>query len=196
MSLGKTEPPTKQATPPTFDPDPFTIGLAIFTALAGGGAFLEAQRQRQFVERQHGERFRTVWFSAKRALIFFGRAIDEFETYMLEDDYGAQSFRIGAVRLTVDAGRHHALRTLKGQAITTANVISDTLDDLSEFLGPDYQQSVQVVLDKLSKLTIPERYSEVIRAARKARDLYDRLLNEVGDREGFERVLDGSRGAR
>jgi hypothetical protein len=109
MSLGKTEPPTKQATPPTFDPDPFTIGLAIFTALAGGGAFLEARRQRQFVERQHRERFRTVWFSAKKALIFFGRAIDEFETYMLEDDYGAQSFRIEAVRLTVDAGRHHAL---------------------------------------------------------------------------------------
>lgn len=28
------------------DPDPFTIGLAVFSALAGGGSFLEARRQR------------------------------------------------------------------------------------------------------------------------------------------------------
>jgi hypothetical protein len=104
---------------------------------------------------------------------------------MLEDDYGSQSFRIGVVRLTVDAGRHHALRRLKGQAITTANVISDTLDDLSEFLGPEYQHSVAQVLDELSQLTIPERYSEVIKAARKARELYDHLLQEIGDKEGF-----------
>jgi hypothetical protein len=37
---------TRLETPELFDPDPFTIGSGIFTALAGGGAFLEARRQR------------------------------------------------------------------------------------------------------------------------------------------------------
>jgi len=173
----------------TFDPDPFTIGLGLFAALAGGGAFLEARRQRQFAERQQRDRFRAAWFNAKRALIHFGRNIDEFETYMLEDEYGGKFFRIGSVRLVVDANRHHALRRLKGQTITTANVMSDAIDDLSEFLGQPYQGAVQEVLDQLSKVgTIPERYSEVIRAARKARDLYDGLLNHIGETEGFEQT--------
>jgi len=108
---------------------------------------------------------------------------------MLEDEYGGKFFRIGSVRLVVDANRHHALRRLKGQTITTANVMSDAIDDLSEFLGQPYQGAVQEVLDQLSKVgTIPERYSEVIRAARKARDLYDGLLNHIGETEGFEQT--------
>lgn len=173
----------------TFDPDPFTIGLGIFAALAGGGAFLETRRQRQLAERQHRDRFRSAWFNAKRALIYFGRNIDEFETYVLEDNYGGKSFRIGSVRLTVDADRHRSLRRLKGQTMTTANVMSDTIDDLCEFLGSEYQPAIQEVLEELNKIgTIPERYSELIRAARKARELYDGLLNKIGERESFEQI--------
>jgi hypothetical protein len=172
-----------------FDPDPFTIGLGLFATLAGGGAFLETRRQRQLVERQQRERFRGAWFQCKRALIFFGRATDEFETYMLEDDYGGKAFRIGAVRLTVDVNRHHALRRLRGQAMTTANVMSDTIDDLCEFIGPEYQSDVQNVLDQLNEIgKVPERYSEVVKAARRARELYDTLLNKIGEQEGFNRV--------
>jgi len=171
---------------PKFDPDPFTIGLGIFAALAGGGAFPEARRQRQLVERQHRDRFRAAWFNARRALIYFGRNIDEFETYVFEDDYGGKSFRIGSVRLTVDPDRHRSLRRLKGQAMTTANVMSDAID-LCEFLGPDYQSSIQKVLDQLRQIgAIPERYSELIRAAREARKLYDDLLNQIGEKEQFE----------
>jgi len=170
-----------------FDPDPFTIGLGIFAALAGGGAFLEARRQRQLVERQHRDRFRAAWFNARRALIYFGRNIDEFETYVLEDDYGGKSFRIGSVRLTVDPDRHRALRRLKGQAMTTANVMSDAIDDLCEFLGPEYRSPIETVLDHLRQIgAIPERYSELIRAAREARKLYDDLLNQIGETERFE----------
>lgn len=170
-----------------FDPDPFTIGLGLFAALAGGGAFLETRRQRQLAERQHCDRFRAAWFQCKRSLIYFGRAIDEFETYMLEDEYGGKAFRIGSVRLTVDTNRHRALRRLRGQAMTTANVMSDTIDDLCEFLGPDYQAAVQDVLTQLNEIgKVPERYSEVVKAARKARELYDGLLNKIGEQEGFE----------
>jgi len=173
----------------TFDPDPFTIGIGIFAALAGGGAFLETRRQRQLAERQHRDRFRAAWFNAKRALIYFGRNIDEFETYMLEDNYGGRSFRIGAVRLTVDADRHRSLRRLKGQTMTTANVMSDVIDDLCEFLGPEYQPAVQQVLEQLTQIgAFPDKYSELVRAARKARELYDELLNQIGEKEGFDQV--------
>jgi hypothetical protein len=132
------------------DPDPFTIGLGIFSALAGGGAFLEARRQREIVQDQQRGAFRQAWFASRRTLIFFKHQIDEFETYMLEDNYGQRQFRIGAVRLTVDAGRHHALRRLRGQTLITASRMGDDLDDLSEFLGQEYAERVQQVLAQLT----------------------------------------------
>ncbi len=73
--------------------------------------------------------------------------------------------------------------------MTTANVMSDTTDDLCEFIGPEYQSDVQNVLDQLNEIgKVPERYSEVIRAARRARELYDTLLNKIGEKEGFDQV--------
>jgi len=178
----------KYADAELFDPDPFTIGLGIFAALAGGGAFLEARRQRQFIERQQKERFRAAWFGARRTLIHFDQVIDEFETYMLEDEYSESAFRIGAVRITVDRGRHQAMRRLKGQAMTTANVLTDTLDDLSDFLGADDQEVIDKILRELAQIELPARYSDVIRSARQARDLYSELLSIVGEREGFEKT--------
>jgi hypothetical protein len=174
--------------PESSDPDPFTIGLGIFAALAGGGAFLEARRQRQFIERQQRERFRAAWFSARRTLIHFEQVIDEFETYMLEDDYAESAFRIGAVPITVDRGRHQALHRLKGQAMTTANVLTDTLDDLSEFLGADDQEMIERILSDLAQIELPSRYADVIKSARKARNLYAGLLSNISKREGFERT--------
>jgi len=120
--------------------------------------------------------------------IHFEQVVDEFETYMLEDDYSEGAFRIGAVRITVDRGRHQALRRLKGQAMTTANVLTDTLDDLSEFLGVDDQEMIERILNKLAQIELPSLYSDVIKSARRARDLYAALLSSVGEREGFERT--------
>ena len=88
---------------------------------------------------------------------------------MLEDNYGGKSFRIGSVRLTVDAGRHHSLRRLRGQALTTANVISASIAELSELLGVEYQADIQSLLDNLAEIgKVPERYSEVVKAGRRA----------------------------
>ena len=92
------------------DPDPFTIGLGIFSAVAGGGTFLEARRARENAQNQQRDNFRAAWYGARRTLIHFKQQIDEFETYMLEDDYGRKTFRIGSVRLMVDRGRHQAHR--------------------------------------------------------------------------------------
>jgi hypothetical protein len=173
------------------DPDPFTIGLGIFSILAGGGAFLEARKQREIAQdAQHGA-FRQAWFQARRTLIFFKGQIDEFETFILEDTYGQRQFRIGAVRLTVDAGRRRQMRRLRGQTLITANHMGDNLDDLSEFLGAEYSERVEAVLTHLGAIEIPETYGQLIRVARDAFYEYDSFLTFIADKEGFELHAEG-----
>ena len=52
-----------------FDPDPFTIGLGIFGAVAGGGAYLEARRQRAAADRRERDAFRAAWYDCRRAIV-------------------------------------------------------------------------------------------------------------------------------
>lgn len=173
------------------DPDPFVVGIAIFSCIASGGAFLEARKQRLLTESQNRGAFRAAWYAANRSLIHFRRAVDEFETYVLEDQYGGKSFNIGAVRLTVDVRRKQAMRRLKGQALTTANMLSDHLDDVSEYLGDDYQEAVGDVLVALGDIGFPKSYRELVRKARESIDLYAELLEDIGMREQFEPVGEG-----
>lgn len=167
------------------DPDPFTIGLGIFAALAGGGSFLEARRTRQEAERAKKDAFRSAWFACRRTLIYFKRSADEFETFMLEDGYERKAFRIGEVRISVDFNRHKAMRRLHGQVMTTANDMADNLDDLSEYLGPEDQEAVDRILGGLKEMTFPESYRDVIRLARTAGELYGDFLHDLGEREAF-----------
>lgn len=118
-------------------------------------------------------------------MIFFKRTVDEFETYLLEEGFGRREFRTGSVRLVVDSQRHHALRRLRGQAFTTANIIGDNLDDLSEYLGPEDQEGVDNILAKLREMRMPERYSDIIRLAREAIALYSEFLEEIDERQRF-----------
>lgn len=70
--------------------------------------------------------------------------------------------------------------------MTTANILTDALDDLSEFLGTDDREMIERILNRLAQIELPSRYSDVITSARKARELYAELLSTVGGREGFE----------
>lgn len=171
---------------PPVDPDPFTIALGIFAAIAGGGSFLEARRARQAGDQRQKEAFRTAWFACRRTVIHFRRVVDEFETYVLEDGYGKQAFRIGAVRITVSRESHRAMRRLNGQAMMTATHMADDLDELSEFLGPEDQSQNDLILERLSEITIPEFYKDVIRLARDLVQVYEHFLESIGDREQFE----------
>jgi hypothetical protein len=168
------------------DPDPFTIGLGIFSAMAGGGAFLETRRSREHVQQQSRDSFRAAWFKARRTLIHFKSQVDEFETYIYEDGYGRKAFRIGAVRLEVDRGRHKSLRRLRGQALVTASHMGDDLDDLSEFLTSDYQEQVDAILNRLGECELPAQYRDLIVVARESIVLYGDLLEAIETGEGFE----------
>lgn len=169
------------------DPDPFTIGIALFSAVAGGAAFLETRRTRVNQEQAQRRAFRAAWFDTQRSLIYFRRSVDEFETFMREDGYTRRPFRIGVVRLSVEPRRKQQMRRLKGQALVTANTLSDNLDDLSEFLGPEDQDAVNAILVRLEAIDrLPDRYLDVVRLGREAVDLYEDLLAGVAEREGFE----------
>ena len=169
------------------DPDPFAVGLGLIQIIAAGATFLEARRQRRAGDAQQRARFSAAWFDATRTLIFFKRTTDEFETYMLEWRQARKEFRIGAVRLTLDPPQKQAMRRLHGQTMQTANHISDNLDDLSEFLGPEDQEHVNAIHARLEKIdNFPATYRDVIALSREAIALYQDLLDAVGEREGFE----------
>ena len=170
----------------TIDPDPFSIGLGLITVLAAAGGFLESRRRRQVIEQSQRQEFRSAWFRARRSLIFFQQAVSEFETYVLEEGFGRRSFRIGSIRLEVDAGRHHALRRLHGQTMTTANRAADSFDELSNFLGPEDLEQVDRVTTRLAEIEFPADYRGVITMSREALALLTDLLEDIGDREAFD----------
>ena len=168
------------------DPDPFSIGLGLLQIISAGASFLEARRQRQLIEQGQAERFRSAWFQSKRSLIFFKRTADEFETYMLEGGYARRAFRIGSVRLYVDRHQHQALRRLHGQTMTTASHLADDLDDLSDFLDARDQPAIDALQARLVKMeSFPDSYRDVISLSREVIQLYQDLIDDVGEREGF-----------
>ena len=170
---------------PNVDPDPFSIGLGLITVLAAAGGYLEARRRRRVDEQSQRTEFRAAWFRARRSLIFFQQALSEFETYVLEEGFGRRSFGIGSIRLELDAGRHQALRRLHGQTMTTANFAADNFDELSNFLGPEDQETVDRVTTRLAEISFPNDYRGVVAMSREALSLFTDLLDDIGDRENF-----------
>lgn len=166
------------------DPDPFTIGLGIFAIIISGGGYLEARRQREFIERQAQESFRRAWFEARRTLIHARRAIEEFATYVGEDGYGARAFTFGSVKLTLDRGRAEELRRLHANALTTAKYMADNVDTLADFLGSGYQGIIDQIMQKLTGQQLPKSYDEVVGLAREGLALFETLIQQVGEELG------------
>lgn len=171
------------------DPDPFGIG--IFAAMVSGASFLEARRQSQFLQQQQRAAYRAAWFEARRSVIFFKRSLDVFETYMLEDGYGRRAFRVGSVRLVVTPRRATEMRRLRTQSLTNAEKLGGTLDELSNFLGPEDQDAVTAILATLNDLgAFPDKYADLVTQGRAVVAIYANLLESIAEREGFEEDTD------
>ena len=184
LSQEGAQPPSQEG---EVDPDPFAIGLALFALLFSGGSYLETRRQRQYMERQAKEDFRSSYFNAKRTLIHGRRVVDEFATYVRQEGFGVREFTFGSVQLRLDVGRAQALRRLHGQAHMTAQHLGDNLDDMANFLDEGYQELVTGIHEELTQIkTLPANYDDVVDSASHAVDLYERLVVEVGNREKFE----------
>ena len=167
------------------DPDPFAIGFALLGLLFSGSTYLEARRRRMLSETQRNNEFRQKWFNSRRTLIHARRVIDEFETYVVEDGYGNQSFLFGTARMNLPRERVDQLRRIHANAHTTARNMADNLDDISEFLGEEYQDLINQILDKLHEQQLPHSYDAVIILAKDAIALYDQLIDSIGKNEGF-----------
>ena len=167
------------------DPDPFAIGFALLGLLFSGGTYLEARRRRMLSETQRNNEFRQKWFNSKRTLIHARRVIEEFETYVTEDGYGHQSFLFGTARMNLPRERVDQLRRIHANAHTTARYMADNLDDISEFLGVEYQDLINQIMDKLHEQQLPHSYDAVVILAKDAITLYEQLIDEIGRNEGF-----------
>lgn len=167
------------------DPDPFAIGFALLGLLFSGATYLEARRQRMLSETQRMNEFRRRWFDCRRTLIHARRVVEEFETYVAEDGYGHQGFLFGTARMNLPRSRVDQLRHLHTNAHTTARYMADNLDDISNFLGAEYQDLINQIMDKLREQQLPHSYDAVLILAKDAIALYDQLIEKVGENEGF-----------
>ena len=69
--------------------------------------------------------------------------------------------------------------------MTTANHAADNFDDLSNFLGPEDQDTVSRVTTRLAEIEFPDDYRGVVAMSREALGLLTDLLDDIGDRERF-----------
>jgi len=177
----------KQQAGEDIDPDPFAIAFGILGVVFAGGAYLEQRRQREVQEEQGRGEFRQAWYESRRTLIHARRVVEEFATYVSEDRLGTTQFLFGKVRLTVDRGRAHQLRRLHANAHQTALNLADNLDAISDFLGQEYSPQVEAIHNLLGSVTgLPENYRAAVRLARSALDVYEDLIEAIGERERFE----------
>ena len=167
------------------DPDPFAIGFALLGVLFSGGTYLETRRRRMLSESQRNNEFRQKWFNCRRTLIHARRVIEEFETYVAEDGYGRESFLFGTARMNLPRERVDQLRRIHANAHTTARHMGDDLDAISEFLGVEYQDLINQIMDKLHEQQLPHSYDAVVILAKDSLSLYERLISRVGENEGF-----------
>ncbi len=170
---------------PKVDPDPFAIGFALLGILFSGGAYLELRRQRQLTYQQMAGEFRGAWFKARRTLIHARRVTEEFATYVQEDGYGDKEFLFGKIRLFLEPDRVRQLRRLHANAQTTASYLADALDGLGEFLDASYQPLVDDIMEKLTEQQMSHSYDAVVLMARDGVRLYERLIQSIGEKEGF-----------
>lgn len=63
--------------------------------------------------------------------------------------------------------------------------MADNLDDISNFLGAEYQDLINQIMDKLHEQQLPHSYDAVLILARDAIALYNQLIEEIGENEGF-----------
>ena len=167
------------------DPDPFGIAFALLGVIFAGGCYLEARRNRQYLERQAKEDFRKIWFRARRTIIHAKRVTEEFATHVQEEAFGKADFIFGTIKLTIDQDKAQQFRRIHGNAQTTAMHMADDLDELSTYLSADYKEQIDAIQNKLKEQTMPHSYDAVLILARDAIELYDKLITEVGKKEEF-----------
>ncbi len=170
----------------TEEQDPFPTAMSVFTAMVSGVGWLEMRRQTKQAGERDRNAFRAAWFTSRRAVIGFRGLLDEFETFVAEDEFGARSFRLGAVRLVLDGGRARDLWRLRDRAWEVGRELGTSLDALSEHLGPEYAPLVAEAHRAFESIgAMPEEFTGLVRQGRAAVEAYSALLDALAGEEGF-----------
>lgn len=174
------------------DPDPFIFGLAVMQMLIGGAAFLEARRQTNLVRTQMNNfstrernRFRTKFFSAHRALIRAHEVTNEFESHMIENGFEDYPFQYGERRLYIDRSKAIELRGFVSKTNSVATTMAVSLDQLSDFLGPEHQRIIDRIHQKMRDMQRQHSYDALVVIAKDAVEFYAELLDNVNSEENF-----------
>ena len=167
------------------DPDPFAWGLSLLAALFSGASYLEMRRQTRLSEEEREGEFRRTWFSSRRTVIYARRVVEEFATYVAELGLGGSEMKYGRFRLNLDRGMARDIRRLHTNCLMNATHLVDDLDDLSAFLDASYDSTIRRIQDMLTEAQMPHTYDAVIVLVRTGISLYEELLEEIKQKEGF-----------
>ncbi len=167
------------------DPDPFSIGLALLGLVVSGASFLEARRQRQLQFERDTNRYRARWYNARRTLLSARQVVDEFQVFVVGQGFGDDEFGFGQVRLSISRSDVRQFRSMMRRISTVTNAMAADIDALSEFLGPENQDLMNQIMDKVRENQRPASYDAVIILAKDAIDSFDQLIEQIGTSQGF-----------
>lgn len=176
------------------DPDPFSVGIGIFGAVAGAGAWLEARRQRADSENKSRQDYRAAWFACVRSVDFLDSSIREFATYIAEESVGTRPFHFGSVRIGfVNRRTREGFARLSRQVDITKANLTENFDKLSEYLGQDEVELVGQLLSQLAEAirTFPDSYLDLLEAGQSAVANLRGFLRSIGDSENFSSEIRG-----
>jgi hypothetical protein len=181
-------------------PDPFAVGVGVLAAIVSGASFGETRRGAAQPARGAAEprrdaaqppRAAAAWYDARRALIALTAAIDEFETYVLEDGLGSFAFAPGAARFALTApDRAYRLRLLDERTLDAAFRLADGLHVVAGILDAADRSALAAPLSAgLRAGGFPDTYADLVARGRAAVRLYAGLLDGVATRAAFEGVV-------
>ena len=119
-------------------------------------------------------------------MIHSRRIVDEFATYVAELGFGRDEFRYGTGRLNLPRGTVRDIRRLHANCLNNAMHLADDLDEISEYLDSSYSPIIQRIQDTLTEAQMPHSYDAILVLVRNGVTMYEELIREVGEQEGFE----------
>ena len=158
------------------DPDPFSIAFALANLVFSACAFLEARHRSRTLEAQDQNRFRMRWHQAKALLYRARQVINRFEIAAEIHGYRNRPFRFGESRLFVDRYEKRQFRGMLQEANTIGTQLSLRMDDLSEFIGQEHQDTIGEIWRNLYDLPSAQSFETVLLLTNRAIDAFDDLL--------------------
>lgn len=163
------------------DPDPISLGVAIFASLFGGLAYLETRRQGRRQDELAESRLQSRVAAASRSVNELDYVLSDFAIALEEFGLYGDSVRPGSVALATTREEKRHIRSLSNRARQVARNMEKSFDQLSDELGRSYRGTAKSVSEGLGELlsTWPDSYGDLLERGQHAVSLYRQLIEEV-----------------